>query len=121
MNTVSRTGNRNRHLPAFLLLLLRAGPAHGAALKARLDDMLPRLAIEAGAIYRALRELEARGALVSNWDRVESGQARRIYTITDIGQEELACWHRDICQRRQALQIFLDLYEQGADHDAAAG
>lgn len=116
-----RTGNRNRHLPAFLLLFLRVGAAHGAALKARLDELLPELGIEAGAIYRTLRELEERGALVSRWDQSDSGQARRVYTITPAGLEELACWHKDICQRRQALQIFLDLYEQGADRLEPAG
>lgn len=121
MPRTPRTGNRNRHLPAFLLLLLRAGPAHGAILKARLDELLPELGIEAGAIYRALRELEERGALVSRWDQSESGQARRVYTITPAGLEELACWHKDICQRRQALQTFLDIYEQGGEHHAPAG
>lgn len=121
MPRTPRTGNRNRHLPAFLLLFLREGPAHGAVLKARLDQLLPELDIEAGAIYRTLRDLDERGALVSTWEPSVSGQARRIYSLTEKGQAELACWQADIHRRLRALQTFLDLYEQGGEHHEPAG
>ena len=120
MKSASRTGNRNRHLPAFLLLFLREGPAHGAVLKARLDQLLPELDIEAGAVYRTLRDLDERGALASSWEQSGSGQARRIYTLTDKGKAELACWQVDIDRRLRALQTFLDLYKQGEQHEPAS-
>lgn len=104
---------QNRHLPAFLLLYLTDGQAHGGLLWNRLQGILPGdWNIDSGAIYRVLRDLEERGSVVSVWNTDEPGPAKKVYTITDFGHRELAHWYQDIQIRQRNLQAFLDEYEK---------
>lgn len=101
------------HLAAFSLLLLAERPRHGLALHEDVNALLPAsLQIDAGNLYRVLREMEKRGVVTSEWDTQGAGPARRVYAITPAGHDELAAWREDILARRQAFDIFL------ARHDA---
>jgi transcriptional regulator len=87
----------------FDVLILRTlswGPAHGYAISRWIrqssgDD----LKIEEGALYPALRRLEERGLIASEWQRVaDTGRDARVYTLTDNGRQalriEIAAWQR---------------------------
>jgi DNA-binding PadR family transcriptional regulator len=64
-----------RHLPAFILLTLAQAPGHGAALYARLGEILPVVNLDSGAVYRTLATLEAAGEVAGTWDTSEIGRA----------------------------------------------
>ncbi|WP_052359952.1 helix-turn-helix transcriptional regulator [Solidesulfovibrio alcoholivorans] len=97
-----------RHLPAFLLLALGHGPGHGAALFARMHELLPLSGVDTGAVYRTLNALEAQGEISGSWDTSVPGPARKIYHLTDAGRERLAFWRQDIAYRVRLLTAFLD-------------
>lgn len=106
-------GKQNRHLPAFLLLFLLDGDAHGGALWNRMEKITPpEWKIDSGAIYRALRDLEENEAVTSYWDTTEAGPAKRIYQLTEKGKIELDGWFRDIVIRKRNLDYFITQYEQ---------
>jgi len=95
--------------PAVLYLLGRRIAAHGYDLLARVNAMaLTDTPVDAGAIYRCLRQLEAEGAVVSTWDTSGGGPARRNYELTQLGWARLKAWTALIERRAGALQSFLD-------------
>lgn len=86
----------------FDVLVLKAlswGPAHGYAISRWIaqssDD---ELKIEEGALYPALRRLEERGLLDSEWRASDTGREARFYSLTTAGRralrEEVAAWER---------------------------
>ena len=76
------------------LLVLRtlaaAEPMHGFAIldfiRRATDDML---VVEDGALYPALRRMEKRGLLESDWAVSEKGRRARYYRLTPVGRREL--------------------------------
>ncbi len=83
----------------LILKTLSWGPAHGYAVSRWISDSSEdELKIEEGALYPALRRLEARGCLVSKWRLSETGREARYYEITAEGRRELrrevAAWER---------------------------
>jgi len=77
------------------LLILRtlatAAPMHGFAIldwiRDTTDDVL---IVEDGALYPALRRMEARGWLESDWGVSEKGRRARYYELTPAGRKALA-------------------------------
>jgi poly-beta-hydroxybutyrate-responsive repressor len=79
--------------PVVLLLLKKKGHSYGYDLSNDLAEYaLTDAEIERGALYRTLRQLEANGNVVSEWDVEESGPARRIYKLTAKGERHLEEW-----------------------------
>ncbi|EFL50340.1 transcriptional regulator, PadR-like family [Solidesulfovibrio fructosivorans JJ]] len=101
---------QTRHLPAFILLVLAQEPRHGGAIHDALVKRLPGLKIDTGAIYRALKTLEADGELSSVWDASTPGPARKIYHMTAKGWDRLDSWKSEIENRRAILGDFLAAY-----------
>ena len=77
---------RKGSTPTLILAVLADGPRHGYAIareiERRSDDALK---MGEGALYPALRALERDGLLVSRWETMPSGPARRTYTLTPDG------------------------------------
>jgi transcriptional regulator len=77
------------------LLILRtlasAAPMHGFAIldwiRETTDDAL---LVEDGALYPALRRMEARGWLESDWQTSDKGRRARYYELTAAGRKALA-------------------------------
>ncbi|APZ42796.1 PadR family transcriptional regulator [Acidihalobacter ferrooxydans] len=110
MSRAARKGGM--HLAAFSLLLLAERGRHGLALHEGVNALLHEsLQIDAGNLYRVLRDMEERGVVTSEWDTQGAGPARRVYAITPAGRKELAAWREDILARRQAFEVFLARYE----------
>ena len=99
----------NFALPRLLLELAKKA-SHGY-------DLIERLGQEGnsspdpGNLYRMLRSLEEDGLVCSTWDTQNSGPARRVYELTDQGQEFLHAWAATIHQTHQSLDRFLSDYQ----------
>jgi len=79
--------------PVVLLLLKLKGRSYGYDLAAALPQYaLTDAEIERGALYRTLRQLEANGNVVSEWELTDSGPARRVYRLTPQGEKHLEEW-----------------------------
>ena len=86
-------------LDVLILKTLSWGPAHGYAVSRWLRECSDNeLRIEEGALYPALRRLEERGLIESEWRTAESGREARVYTLTRAGQKglqhEVGAWRR---------------------------
>lgn len=99
--------NYGRHLSAFILLFLAKAPAHGSLLLNLMDQYLPFNNADSPAIYRALSELEKLDAVESYWDTSGAGAAKKCYTITNKGLEQLKQFKVHIEQRKRNLDFFL--------------
>lgn len=77
-------------LDVLVLRTLADGPMHGygitRAIEARSGDILP---IEDAALYKALRRLEAIGAIDSSWGTTGNNRRARFYRLTAQGRREL--------------------------------
>jgi PadR family transcriptional regulator PadR len=87
-------GNLYRFVePVVLLLLRKKGRSYGYDLSNGLEGhALTDAVIERAALYRTLRNLEANGNVVSEWETEGSGPARRVYRLTKRGEEHLQEW-----------------------------
>lgn len=101
-----------RFLEPTLLLLLHHGPAHGYTLMDELGafglgDMDP------SAVYRALREMEGRGWVTSSWEEEQAqGPPRRVYRLTELGDEVLSWWATDLHDTVDIMERFLRTYKR---------
>jgi PadR family transcriptional regulator PadR len=95
-----------------LLLLLHYGSAHGYTLIERLDEY--GLAdIDRSAVYRALRDMEERGWVLSSWEEKQTqGPPRRIYRLTSLGNEVLSWWMQDLRETRDMIDHLLDTHDR---------
>jgi len=79
--------------PIVLLTLARLGEAHGYQIVSEAEQFaVTHAGVDSGAVYRALRRLEANGYVTSSWDTTGSGPARRLCKLTPSGYEHLAEW-----------------------------
>ena len=87
-------GNLYRFVePVVLLLLKKKGRSYGYDLGNELQEhAVTDAEIERGALYRTLRNLEANGNVVSEWETEMSGPARRVYKLTRKGESHLKEW-----------------------------
>jgi PadR family transcriptional regulator PadR len=100
MDNARCTGGLPRgFLQPSLLLLLGERPGYGYDLVARLKEL--GLDDDSGTVYRALRALEAGGAVYSYWNTSDTGPARRMYRLTGAGEEML----------QSAVQSMTETYE----------
>lgn len=99
-----------RFVEPTLLLLLHYGPAHGYTLIEQLREY--GLAdIDPSAVYRALRDMEERGWVISSWEEEQTqGPPRRVYRLTALGDEVLGWWTQDLQETRQMIDRILGRY-----------
>ncbi len=108
----SAPGPRRRWLEAFLLVLLARGISHGYALVGRLNALgAAANEVDAGALYRTLRDLEMAGLVQSQWTSPDAGASRREYVLTDAGWASLADWAAVMHERARLVGEFLAEYE----------
>jgi poly-beta-hydroxybutyrate-responsive repressor len=101
-------------LSSWLLLLLRNWNAHGYQLIQTLTIMGLGV-VDPATVYRTLRQLESEGLISSTWNPQESGAARRMYTLTDAGEEYLRVWARQLEQYQNVLNRFFEIYNTKSD------
>ena len=63
--------------------------------------------MDEGALYPALRRMEKRGLIVSDWDVTETGREAKYYRLTHKGSAELdsalANWNRYVAAMAHVL------------------
>jgi PadR family transcriptional regulator PadR len=100
----------SRYFQPFTLLLLMERPAHGYDLLNELSMMCPEEDLDPAGLYKNLRKMEEDGLVTSDWDTGNPGPARRVYRITEMGQEVLQGWGLAIKRNKETLEWFLDRY-----------
>jgi poly-beta-hydroxybutyrate-responsive repressor len=96
-------------LASWLLLLLRNWNAHGYQLIQTLTAMGLGM-VDPATVYRTLRQLEQEGLVSSTWNPGASGPARRIYTLSEAGEEYLNAWAKGLEQYQSVLDRFFEIY-----------
>lgn len=86
-------------LGILILKALLPGAAHGYAIARWIEDTTDDvLRIEEGSLYPALRRLEDRRWVTSEWGTSENNRRARFYTLTAAGRkhlrDEAAVWLR---------------------------
>ncbi len=98
--------------PAALLAIAEAGKISGYAIADRLRSM--PLGGETGpdmaGVYRTLRRMERFKLVTSVWDTEGGGPARRLYTLTNLGDRCLERWVETLRGHRDAVEHFLEQY-----------
>jgi transcriptional regulator len=97
-----RTGSTDLLQGTLGILILKAllpGAAHGYAIARWIEDTTDDvLRIEEGSLYPALRRLEDRRWVTSEWGASENNRRARFYTLTAAGRkhlrDEAAVWLR---------------------------
>jgi PadR family transcriptional regulator PadR len=102
-------GNLYRFVePVVLLLLKKKGRSYGYDLSGNLQEhALTDAAIERAALYRALRQLEKNGNVVSLWETDKSGPARRVYKLTAKGERHLEEWATVLAHVSKSMARFV--------------
>ena len=89
-----------------LLLLLGEAPAHGYELIEQLRPFGCEIN-DPAAIYKSLRQMEEEGLVTSTWQTSPRGPARRVYSLTTDGQDQLDAWAMTLAKNRAILGLFL--------------
>lgn len=103
-----------RFLDPCILLLLRGGDSHGYSLVEELKQFgFDRAPVDSSVIYRTLRRLEAAGLVSSSWDTdTTAGPPRRVYRVTEWGNQYLAAWVADLEETERMIRHLIDTYKQ---------
>ena len=97
-----------RFLEPALLALLRERQTHGYELIAELPSLLGTDRVDVGNVYRALRSLEERGLVSSEWRDDLPGPAKRSYEITGEGRHALRRWASWLREARKRIDTLLE-------------
>ena len=108
-----RRGRGIRFLEPGLLALLRERPTHGYELIAELPSLLGTERVDVGNVYRALRGLEERGLVTSQWREDLPGPAKRTYEITGEGRRALERWAQWLREARTRIDTLIERLEEG--------
>ena len=104
-------------IPGFLqpciLLLLYQNKSYGYELMENLKnkgffDASP----DPGTVYKVLRKFQKNGLVVSKWLESESGPAKRLYWLTNLGVENLMNWVDMIKKKVDVLNRFLSVFNE---------
>ncbi len=76
-------------LTPMALVIMWDEPSHGYELMERLE-VCGFEAMNPGTLYRTLRHMEKDGLCESEWEAPRGGRARRMYSVTNAGEEHLA-------------------------------
>jgi PadR family transcriptional regulator, regulatory protein PadR len=81
-------------LTPVALVILHEQSSYGYELMERLSAEFDFEQINAGTLYRTLRQMEKEGLCDSEWETSEKGggRARRMYYITEAGEAYLDTW-----------------------------
>lgn len=78
-------------VPLLVLAVLAEAPCHGYAIAREIERRSGQgLDVREGTLYPALRVLEQDGLIKGEWETLQSGPARKVYSLTQKGHGELA-------------------------------
>jgi PadR family transcriptional regulator, regulatory protein PadR len=77
-------------LDIVILKTLETGPQHGYGISRHVREVTAEdFSIDEGALYPALRRLEKRGYVESEWGVSDTGREAKFYRLTGAGRAEL--------------------------------
>ncbi len=98
-------------LTPWVLLVLKQWSLHGYLILQQLERMGFQ-GVDHPTLYRELRRLEQQGHVASEWLTDGSGPAKRVYSITEAGEEILKGWTDVVSGYQRMITGFFDLYSQ---------
>lgn len=119
--SLARTGHepeelRPRNLLRLaILLLLREQEGHGYELMGRLAELGLEVPPTTGGLYRALRTMADEGLIASYWSAPDRGPARRVYVVTDQGEQHLEQSMPALARLLRTVRGMLNRYRSGSD------
>ena len=97
---------------AWFLLSLSRGKSYGYELIGSIPRVIPEESLQSSSVmgnyYRILRMLEQDNLITSEWDTTGAGPARRIYSITPQGVQELELLINYIKQTKEFVDKFVN-------------
>src|SRR3972149_6268854 len=99
-------------LTPWVLLVLRNWSMHGYQLMQTLT-MFGLASFEPTTVYRTLRRLQKSGLIMLGLETGGSGPAKRVYSLTEAGEEFLRTWASALRQYQGLLDRFTEVYSQG--------
>ena len=98
-------------LTPVAIVLLREERSYGYQLMERLATDFDFEQINAGTLYRTLRQMEKEGLCDSEWETSKGGgPARRMYYITEAGQAYLDAWVEAANEYRRVMDALSRAY-----------
>ena len=95
----------------WVLLVLKQWNIHGYLIMQYLNQMgFPE--VDHATLYKELRRLESDGYIESEWETDGNGPAKRVYRITDAGEELLLGWTDVVSGYQRMINGFFDMYAQ---------
>ena len=96
-----------------ILLLLRDHESHGYELVGRLVELGVNVTPNTGALYRSLHTMADEGLITSYWSTPKQGPARRVYAITDQGEQHLEASMATLASLARTVRVMLKRYRSG--------
>jgi PadR family transcriptional regulator PadR len=95
-------------LDLLILQVVAHGPIHGYAIAQRIQQISHDvLQVQQGSLYPALRRLEKRRWLKSEWDTTDSGREAKFYNLTSAGIKQLKIEKSDWTRLAAAIGLIL--------------
>ncbi|HZS78670.1 MAG TPA: poly-beta-hydroxybutyrate-responsive repressor [Ktedonobacteraceae bacterium] len=107
-NAATEAWSKNWLVP-MLLLMLREWNSYGYELMEKMAAF-GMASMNPGTFYRTLRQMEKDGMVSSRWDTSEGGPARRMYSITSLGEAYLKYWADSLNQYQKLMDTFFRFY-----------
>jgi transcriptional regulator len=96
-------------LEILILKALSRGPNHGYGVARWLKDTSAEaFQVEEGALYPALRRMERKGLLLSDWDVTETGREAKYYRLSAEGEAELRAAEENWARYVAAMGVVLN-------------
>lgn len=108
-STASNVNAPKNFLIPIMLLHLREWNSHGYELMEKITQFGID-SVDRGNFYRLLRQLEKDSLVTSVWDTSSDGPAKRIYSITEAGEQYLDMWAGSLSHYQRILNQFFNLY-----------
>lgn len=99
----------------LILKTVSWGPLHGYAIARWINETTKAtLTLEEGALYPALRRIEKRGLLASEWGKTETGREAKFYALTSAGEAHLEKAVADWTRYAEAMSSVLHATPTGS-------
>jgi PadR family transcriptional regulator, regulatory protein PadR len=74
--------------------------------------------VRPGTVYRALRQMEGEGMVLSEHDGLDCRLSHRKYSITDSGEAYLELWANYLMECQKEVDLFFGAYSNGFVREA---
>ena len=106
-------GKQQRYMQPSILMSLLLKPSYGYEIIQEIQKFgFVEGQAPPGMIYRHLRQLEEEGLVLSEWETEGTGPAKRMYRLTQDGEEVLGFWIGYMEQQAGKISDFVKQYRK---------